>query len=115
MRISSLLDKTAVIMRRDLLTAMRYRTGFLLGGAGAITELAAFYYLSRAVGPGFRPEGQEYFPFLLVGTGFYTFLVVGVNAFLTTIEDAQRNGTLEVLMMSSTPPIMLLVLSAASA
>ncbi len=54
MNVSSLLDKTAVIVRRDLLTAMRYRTGFVLGAAGAITELAAFYYLSRAVGPGFR-------------------------------------------------------------
>src|SRR6201987_5736302 len=102
MKISSLLDKTAVIMRRDLLTAMRYRTGFLLGGAGAITELLAFYYLSRAIGPGFRPEGIEYFPFVLVGTGFYTFLVMGVNAFLTSVRDAQQAGTLEVLMTTST-------------
>ena len=97
MKISSLLDKTAVIMRRDLLTAMRYRTGFLLGGAGAITELAAFYYLSRAVGPGFRPEGIEYFSFLLIGTGFYTFLLMGVHAFLQTVQEAQQTGTLEVL------------------
>ena len=73
MSVVSLVDKTVVIVRRDLLTAVRYRTGFLLNAAGAITELAAFYYLSRAVGPGFRPEGLEYFSFLLVGTGFYAF------------------------------------------
>jgi ABC-2 type transport system permease protein len=109
------LDKLLAILKRDLLTAMRYRTGFALAAVGTLAELAAFYYLSRAVGPTFRPEGQEYFPFLLVGTGFYTFLVVGVNAFLTTVEEAQRNGTLEVLMTSATRPITLLVLSAMSA
>ena len=69
MTILSVLDKTAMIVRRDLLTTVRYRTGFLLAAAGAITELAAFYYLSIAVGPDFRPEGLEYFSFLLVGTG----------------------------------------------
>jgi ABC-2 type transport system permease protein len=115
MSITGLLDKTVVIVRRDVLTAMRYRTGFVLGGAGAITELAAFYYLSRAVGPGFRPEGVEYFSFLLVGTGFYTFLLMGVHAFLQTVQEAQQTGTLEVLMTTSTSPPVLVFLSAMSA
>ena len=53
-----------------LLTAIRYRTGFVITAAGALAELAAFYYLSRAVGAGFRPDGVGYFPFLIVGTGF---------------------------------------------
>jgi ABC-2 type transport system permease protein len=115
MSLGSLLDKTIVIARRDLLTAVRYRTGFLLGATGAITELAAFYYLSRAVGPGFRPEGLEYFSFLLVSTGFYTFLLMGVHAFLQTVQEAQQTGTLEVLMTTSTSPPVLVFLSAMSA
>jgi len=115
MNLGALLDKTVVIVRRDVLTATRYRTGFLLGAAGALTELAAFYYLSRAVGPGFRPEGEEYFSFLLVGTGFYTFLLMGVHAFLETVQEAQQTGTLEVLMTTSTSPPVLVFLSAMSA
>jgi len=115
MSVGTLLDKTAVIFRRDALTAMRYRTGFVLGAAGAITELAAFYFLARAVGPGFRPEGEEYFSFLLVGTGFYTFLLMGVHAFLQTVQEAQQTGTLEVLMTTSTSPPVLVFLSAMSA
>ena len=102
-------------MRRDLLTAVRYRTGFLLSAAGAITELAAFYYLSRAVGPGFRPEGLEFFSFLLVGTGFFTFLLMGVHSFLQTVQEAQQTGTLEVLMTTPTSPSVLVFLSAMSA
>ena len=115
MSVASLLDKTVVIARRDLLTAIRYRTGFLLSAVGALTELAAFYYLSRAVGPAFRPEGLEYFSFLLVGTGFYTFLLMGVHAFLQTVQEAQQTGTLEVLMTTSTSPPVLVFLSAMSA
>jgi ABC-2 type transport system permease protein len=77
-------------------------------------EIAAFYYLARAVGPGFRPEGMDYYPFLLVGTGFYTFLVVGINSFLSAVQEAQQTGTLEVLMTTATPPSVLVFLSALS-
>jgi ABC-2 type transport system permease protein len=115
MSVGSLLDKAAVIVRRDALTAIRYRAGFALGAGGAVSELAAFYYLSRAVGPGFRPEGVEYFAFLLIGTGFYTFLLMGVHAFLDAVQQAQQTGTLEVLMTTSTSPPVLIFLSALSA
>ena len=110
-----LLDKLGAIVRRDLLTAVRYRTGFLLAAAGTLAEIVAFYYLARAIGPGFRPEGIDYFPFLLVGTGFYTFLAMGITAFLTTVQEAQQTGTLEVLMTTSTPAPVLVLLSAVSA
>jgi len=115
MRLTGLLDKMAAIARRDLLTAIRYRTGFLITAAGAAAELAAFYYLSRAIGPGFRPEGVDYFPFVLVGTGFYTFLVMGINAFLVIVQEAQQTGTLEILVTTSTPAPVLVFLSAISA
>jgi ABC-2 type transport system permease protein len=115
MNLASLLDKMAVIARRDLLTAIRYRIGFLITALGAIAELAAFYFLSRAVGPGFRPDGVEYFPFLLVGTGLYTFMVTGINAFLSTVRESQQNGTLELLMTTATPAPVLVFLSAMSA
>jgi ABC-2 type transport system permease protein len=115
MRAAALFDKARAIMRRDLLTALRYRMGFVISGAGAIVELAAFYYLARAIGPGFRPDAIDYFPFLLVGTGFFTFLVTGTNAFLTIVQEAQQTGTLEVLMTTATPAPTLLFLSALSA
>ena len=115
MRLWSLLDKAAVIVRRDALIALRYRAGFALGAAGAVSELAAFYYLSRAVGPNFQPEGVDYFSFLLIGTGFYTFLLMGVHAFLDAVQQAQQTGTLEVLMTTSTSPPVLIFLSALSA
>ncbi|HEY7096884.1 MAG TPA: ABC transporter permease [Terriglobales bacterium] len=110
-----LLDKLRAILRRDLLIAMRYRSGFLLGGGAAAAELAAFYFLSRAIGPAFRPQGLDYFSFLLVGTGFYTFMLMSIHAFLNIVQQAQQAGTLEVLMTSSTRASTLIILSAVSA
>jgi hypothetical protein len=111
----SLSEKLAAIVRRDVLTTIRYRNGFLLSAVGVLAEVAAFRYMARAIGPSFRPEGVDYFPFLLVGSGFYTFLITGVQAFLSTVQEAQQTGTLEVLLTTATPAPVLIFLSAFSA
>lgn len=109
-----LLDKVAAILRRDLLIATRYRAALFIASAGGVLEIAGLYYLSQAIGPGFRPEGMNSYPFLLVGTGFYTFLLMGISCFVSSIQEAQQAGTLEVLMTSSTNPATLVLLSAIS-
>lgn len=111
----SLMEKLTAIIRRDLLTTVRYRNGFLLGIVGVFAEILAFFYLARAIGPSFHPEGIDFFAFLIVGSGFYTFLITGVQAFLSTVQEAQQTGTLEVLMTTSTPAPALVFLSAFSA
>ena len=110
----ALLDKLLAIWRRDLLIALRYRTGFWMPVLALLAEMVAFYYLARAIGPGFRPEGMDYFPFLLIGTGFYGFFVVGISAFVSAVHDAQVSGTMEVLMTTSTPAPFIVFLTAAS-
>jgi ABC-2 type transport system permease protein len=108
------LDKLRAILWRDLLTAIRHRSGFVMTLVGVFTELAAFYFLSHAIGPGFRPGGLEYFPFLLVGTGLYTFFLMSAHAFLSSVQEAQQTGTLEVLLTTSTAPAELIILSSIS-
>jgi ABC-2 type transport system permease protein len=110
-----ILDKAVGVLKKDVLTAIRYRNGFVLNAVAPAAQLATFYYLARAVGPQFRPEGMPYFLFLLVGTGFYSFLLTGTYSLLRTIQEAQQSGTLEVLMTTSTRPEVLLGLSAVSA
>lgn len=109
------LDKAVAVLKKDALTAVRYQKGLVLSVISPVAQLATFYYLSRAVGPQFRPEGMPYFLFLLIGTGFYTFLLSGMYSFLQTIQEAQQAGTLEVLMTTSTSPAVLLCLCATSA
>ena len=112
---SSALDKMRAILRRDLLTAVRHRSGFAFTLIGVLMELAAFYFLARAIGPSFRPGSVEYFPFVLVGTGVYTFFVMSAQAFLSAIQEAQQTGTMEVLMTTSSDPAELIILSSISA
>ena len=113
-QIALILDKAWAVFRREMLTALRYRAGFALSALSHLAELAVFFFLARSIGPGYRPEGQAYFPFLLVGTGFYSFLLNGISSFLTMIQEAQTTGTLEVLMTTSTSPSLLVILSAFS-
>lgn len=108
-------DKAAAVVKKDLLTALRYRNGLLLNAFAPVAQLVMFYYLARAVGPQFRPEGMPYFLFLLVGTGFYTFLLTGMHSFFRSIQESQQSGTLEVLMTTATPAPLLLSLSVISA
>src|ERR1700686_4190882 len=99
-----ILDKLLVICRRDLLIWLRHGRASGLEAVSILAEIAGFYFLSRAIGPTFRPDGVAYFPFLLVGTGFFGLLVGGATAFVSTVQEAQLTGTMEVLMTTATPP-----------
>jgi ABC-2 type transport system permease protein len=109
-----ILHKVIAVLKKDFLTTVRYRNGLLLNVFAPAGELVMFYYLARSVGPQFRPEGMPYFTFLLVGTGFYTFLLTGMHSFFRSIQESQQAGTLEVLMTTATPAPVLLGLSAVS-
>src|SRR5438552_2169348 len=62
--------KVAAVLKKDILTSLRYRSGFFFKLVSPALQLATFYYLARAVGPQFRPDGMPYVVFLIVGTGF---------------------------------------------
>lgn len=109
-----LLDKLRAIVRRDVLTTLRYRRAYLLVWAGLAFELATFYYLARAVGPGFRPDGMDYYSFLLSGSAIYSFLMLGIGAFVEVVREAQVSGTMDVLMNTNTSPTVTIGLSAGS-
>jgi ABC-2 type transport system permease protein len=109
------LAKAFAVLKKDVLTAIRYRSGLVFCLISPAAQLATFYYLSRAVGAQFRPDGMPYFLFLVAGTGFYTFLLAEIHSFLRVVQESQQNGMLEVLMTTSTPPTVLVMLSAMSA
>lgn len=115
MRLTAAGDKLAAIMRRDLLTVMRHRNGFGFQVVTLVFEIAGAFYLARAIGPGFRPDGIPYYPFLLIGTAVYAFLLSGIGSFVAAIQEAQMTGTMEVVLSTATPPSTIIMLSAGSA
>ena len=108
-----LLEKFVAFFRRDLLIASRYRGGLVTWPIALVTELAGAYYLARAIGGGFRPDGFDYFAFLLVGTGITQLIVATMHAFVSGVRDAQLAGTLEMMMATATRPLTVMLLSSA--
>jgi ABC-2 type transport system permease protein len=107
-------DKLLALARRDLLTATRYRSGLAFQLLSVLGEVAGLFFLARAVGPGFRPDGMDFFPFLLIGSSFYVCLVGGVQVFAETVRTAQLTGTLETLLSTSTRDVVTILLMAGS-
>lgn len=111
---NGLADKLWIILKSELLTALRYRGGFIAALLAMVGQIATAFYLARAVGGGFQPDGVAYFPFLLVGAAVTQFLLAGITSFVNTIHQAQLTGTMEVLMTTRTPPAVIMFLTAAS-
>ena len=74
--------------------------------------MLGLYFLAGAIGPRFRPEGGEYFPFVVVGVALLNFLLAGIDGFLSAVRDSQAGGVLEALMNTATPPFVMVLLSA---
>jgi ABC-2 type transport system permease protein len=109
-----LFEKFLAFLRRDLLIASRYRGAFVTWPLSIVAELASAYYLAHAIGAGFRPDGFEYFPFLLVGTAIVQVIVASMHAFVDSVRDAQLSGTLEMMMATATRPLTIMLMSAAA-
>jgi ABC-2 type transport system permease protein len=107
-------DKLLAVLRRDLRIQSRYRGTFLMHAVSMLTQIAGAYYLARAVGPQFRPDGIAYFPFLLVGTSITQMVIGGVQSFVSSMNQAQLTGTVEVMLTTSTPTPQIVLLQAAS-
>jgi ABC-2 type transport system permease protein len=108
-----LFEKFLAFLRRDVLIASRYRGSLLMSPLSLAAELAGAYYLARAIGTGFRPDGFDYFSFLLIGTGITQVIVVSMYAFVNSVRDAQLSGTLEMMMTTATRPLTVMLLSSA--
>jgi ABC-type polysaccharide/polyol phosphate export permease len=99
-----LADKLLAMLRRDLLLSLRYGRGLWLLSITLLLEIAGFAFLAKAIGPGFRPEGIDYFPFLVAGTGLFGYFVACMNAVVSEVRESQVSGALEVLLASGTQP-----------
>src|SRR3954471_3068614 len=110
----SLVRKFLAVLRRDWLTASRYGAASILYLLSLVIEAAAFYFVARAVVPAYRPDGFDFFSFIVIGTGIWGFFLATVNSFVSTIREAQTTGSMEVLMTTSTKPPLLVALLATS-
>ena len=102
-------------IKRDASLALSYRLSFVLQFLGIFLTVTAFYFLSTLVGgAAARPleaYGGEYFPFVLLGLAFSTYMMLGLQAFSERIREGQMMGTLEVMLLSPTRLSVILLAS----
>jgi ABC-2 type transport system permease protein len=110
MNIATIFDCAGLIFKADFLTTIRYRNAMVGTVIGVLFQVATYYYLSRAIGPGFRPDGVPAFAFLLIGIGISGYLHSATYSFVRSVREAQSSGTFEILMSSSTPGTLVLML-----
>ncbi len=100
-------------LRRDLQTNRSYRFAFVLQLAGIATSLWMYFFLSRTMGDGPRAVlaayGGNLFGFIIVGTAFWGVLSTALTGTLNAVRSEQRGGTMEALLVTTTPPWLLVL------
>jgi ABC-2 type transport system permease protein len=109
------LRKCWAFILKDFHTALSYRLAFFAQLVFVFFMVAAFYFFGRMFEglkvQSLAPYGGKYFPFVLVGVAFSSYLSVAVRSFSDTIRSAQVLGTLEALLVTPTPVGQIILMS----
>jgi len=100
------LKKAAAFIKRDFLTEISYKSAFLMSIIGIFFSVLTFFFIAKLFGKAAAPHlqeyGGEYFPFVLIGIAFSTFLGVGLGTSASAIRQEQILGTLEAMLITPT-------------
>ncbi len=100
------LRKAAAFIKRDFLTEISYKYGFLSSFVGIFLSALTFFFIAKLFGnaaaPHLQEYGGEYFPFVLIGIAFSTFLSTGLGSSAAAIRQEQMLGTLEAMLITPT-------------
>jgi len=98
--------KARAFIRRDFLIETSYKSAFLMNLAGMFVSVLTFFFIAKLFGkaaaPYLQEYGGDYFPFVLIGIAFSTFLGVGLGTTSSAIRQEQMMGTLEAMLITPT-------------
>lgn len=98
--------KMLAFIKRDFLIAKSYKLMFILNWGGIVTTTLTFYFISKLFGNVINPHiakyGTEYFPFVIIGIAFSSYLYTALSSFSDSLRMEQVTGTLEMLLLTPT-------------
>ena len=99
--------KLPAFFRRDLLTALSYRTAFVLDWGNLAVQLLLFSLIGRLVDPGaLAGSGSgSYIEFTAVGIALASFMQMAMSRATSTVREEQLMGTLESVLLTPTRPV----------
>jgi ABC-2 type transport system permease protein len=100
---------------RDFRIATSYRAAFLIQVVGIFATVPLFFFMGNMIDganvKALQPYGGSYFGFLLIGVALLDFLAVSLGSFGNSLREGQLTGTLEVVLLSRTSLIEVLLYS----
>jgi ABC-2 type transport system permease protein len=109
------LRKSRAFLLKDLLIDLSYRLAFWGQMVSSLMTILAFYFFSSMLVDqpiaSLDPYGGKYFPFVLIGLSFSSYLATAIHSFSETIRNAQVLGTLEALLTTPTPAGQIVILN----
>jgi len=79
---------------------------FILNWGGIVTTTLTFYFISKLFGnvvnPYMAKYETDYFPFVIIGIAFSTYLYTAISSFSGNLRMEQVTGTLEMLLLTPT-------------
>ena len=98
--------KMLAFIKKDFLIFKSYKLMFILNWGGIVTTTLTFYFISKLFGRTINPYlvkyGTEYFPFVIIGIAFSTYLYTALRSFSNNLRIEQITGTLEMLLLTPT-------------
>ena len=98
--------KAGAFIRRDFLIELSYKSAFLMSLGGMFMSVLTFFFIAKLFGkaaaPYLQEYGGDYFPFVLIGIAFSTFLGAGLGTTSSAIRQEQMMGTLEAMLITPT-------------
>jgi ABC-2 type transport system permease protein len=102
-------------LRRDFRIASSYRVAFVMQIAMIFVAVPLFYFMGNIVDgaqiKSLDAYGGNYFGFLLIGVALLDYLAVSLKSFGNSLRESQLTGTLEIVLLSPTSLIEVLLYS----
>ena len=103
---SEIMRKVFAFIKRDFLIETSYRFAFFLNIFSIFFMILTFFFIARLFGEGaskyLTQYGGEYFPFVLIGLAFSTYLSMGLSGLSGSLRREQMMGTLEAVLLTPT-------------
>lgn len=99
--------KLPAFFRRDLLTALSYRTAFVLDWGNLIVQVFMFALIGRLVDPTTLDGtgASSYVEFTVVGIALAGFMQLAMGRATSAVREEQLMGTLESVLLTPTRPV----------
>lgn len=102
-------------LRRDFKIATSYRVAFVMQIGSIFVAVPLFYFMGNLVDGAnlkiLEAYGGSYFGFLLIGVALLDYLAVSLKSFGNSLRESQLTGTLEIVLLSPTALIEVLIYS----